>query len=389
MGRPRLTVLGSLNMDISVAVDRLPRPGETVLGSGAVIAPGGKGANQAVAAARLGAAVRMTGCTGDDGFARSARAVLRAEGVHVGAVRSIPGCATGLALITVDAAGENVITVAPGANALVGDAEIAAALAAPCDVLVLSAEVPVAALHAVLAGARAAATGAGSPAAAAGSDPGSRAGAAETGRGSEAAPAGTGRGRRAAAETGRGSGAAAETGRGSGVVPPRADGGGRATAPGTYRQSRACLLNLAPAPAEPGPLLAAGVDWLVVNEWEAAAILGNPVTGLSAAAAAAWELRAAGARHAVVTAGPAGAALAGPEGEESVPGFSVTSVDSVGAGDAFVAALAVAIASGFPAPEALRLGCAAGATATTRRGTQNALPRPADVLAATGVCWPD
>ena len=61
---PRLTVLGSLNMDISVAVPRLPTPGETVLGSGAVIAPGGKGANQAVAAARLGGAVQMIGCTG-------------------------------------------------------------------------------------------------------------------------------------------------------------------------------------------------------------------------------------------------------------------------------------------------------------------------------------
>src|SRR5262245_34853193 len=68
--RPRITVLGSLNIDISVAVQRLPAPGETVLGPGAVIAPGGKGANQAVAAARLGGAVRMTGCTGDDDFGR-------------------------------------------------------------------------------------------------------------------------------------------------------------------------------------------------------------------------------------------------------------------------------------------------------------------------------
>src|SRR5580693_7452509 len=108
---PRLTVLGSLNMDISVAVRRLPGPGD------AVIAPGGKGANQAVAAARLAAAVTMAGCTGDDDFGRAARGALAAEGVDVGGVRTVPGSATGLALITVDDTGENVITVAPGANA--------------------------------------------------------------------------------------------------------------------------------------------------------------------------------------------------------------------------------------------------------------------------------
>src|SRR5215469_8697868 len=108
--RPRITVLGSLNIDISVSVQRLPAPGETVLGPGAVIAPGGKGANQAVAAARLGGAVRMTGCTGDDDFARMARSALEADGVDVSGVRAAGGFATGLALITVDAAGENMIT---------------------------------------------------------------------------------------------------------------------------------------------------------------------------------------------------------------------------------------------------------------------------------------
>ncbi len=104
-GRPRLAVLGSLNMDISVAVARLPVPGETVLGPAAVIAPGGKGANQAVAAARLGAAVRMAGCTGADDFGAALRAALAAEQVDAGAVRTVPGCATGVALITIDTAG--------------------------------------------------------------------------------------------------------------------------------------------------------------------------------------------------------------------------------------------------------------------------------------------
>ena len=307
---PRLTVLGSLNMDISVAVQRLPAPGETVLGSGAVIAPGGKGANQAVAAARLGGAVRMIGCTGDDEFGRMARSALEAEGVDIGGVRVVGDTATGLALITVDAAGENVITVAPGANGRVGDAEIAAALSAAPDVLVLSAEIPAEVLAAALAGARAA--------------------------------------------------------------------------------GLACLLNLAPAPPGAAGLLAGPGEagWLVVNESEAAAVLGHPVAGLAEAGAAARELCDLGGRHAVVTAGSDGAARAGPSGDEMIPGLAVDSVDSVGAGDAFVAALAVALAAGIPAGDAVRAACAAGATATTRRGTQDALPRPPDILAATGVTWP-
>ncbi len=305
---PRLTVLGSLNMDISVAVQRLPAPGETVLGSGAVIAPGGKGANQAVAAARLGGAVRMIGCTGDDEFGRMARSALEAEGVDVGGVRAVEDSATGLALITVDAAGENVITVAPGANGRAGDAEVAAVLSAAPDILVLSAEIPAGVLAAVLAAARAA-----------------------------------------------------------GV---------------------ACLLNLAPAPPGAAGLLADGAGWLVVNESEAAAVLGHTVAGLADAGAAARELCGLGAQHAVVTAGSAGAALAGPAGDEMIPGLAVDSVDSVGAGDAFVAALAVALAAGVPAADAVRAAGAAAATATTRRGTQVALPRPPDILAATGVTWP-
>ncbi len=306
--RPRLTVLGSLNMDISVAVQRLPAPGETVVGSDAVIAPGGKGANQAVAAARLGGAVRMAGCTGDDEFARMARSALETAGVDVSGVRAVEGCATGLALITVDAAGENVITVAPGANDHAGDTEVAAALSGGCDLLVLSAEIPMTTLAAALAGARAA-----------------------------------------------------------GVT---------------------CLLNLAPAPAEPAALLAGGVNWLVVNEGEAAAVLGRGVAGLAAAGAAARDLRALGARRAVVTAGSHGAALAGPAEDEVIAALSVRSVDSVGAGDAFVAALAVALAAGVPPADAVRAASAAGATATTRRGTQDALPRPSDILAATGMAWP-
>ena len=304
--RPRITVLGSLNMDISVTVPRLPEPGATVLGSAARFTPGGKGANQAVAAARLGAEVRMIGCVGDDDFGRRLLAALREEGVGHDGVRVTADAPTGLAMISVDHAGENIITVAPGANHEVGDQEIAAASGAGGDVLVICAEIPVPAITAALG------------------------------------------------------------------VASRAS----------------CILNLAPAPPEAGAIVAAGVDWLVVNETEAGAVLGRPVRGLAEAVEAAADLLAAGARHAVVTAGAHGAALAGPDGTGTVSAFRVDAVDTVGAGDTFVGALAVALAAGIPAAEAARAAAAAAATAATRPGAQAGMPRPADVLATTGVSWP-
>jgi ribokinase len=307
--RPRLTVLGSLNMDISVTVPRLPGPGVTVVGSAARFTPGGKGANQAVAAARLGAEVRMVGCVGDDEFGRDLLAALRAEAVNADGVRVVPGVPTGLAMIAVDGAGENLITVAPGANHRAGPPEVAAAGAGPRDILVISAEIPVPAITAALARAR------GTP----------------------------------------------------------------------------CVLNLAPAPQTSGTaaaLAAHGPDWLVVNESEAAAVLGRPVSGLAAAGRAAAALLAVGPRYAVVTAGANGAALAGPDGGHTVEGFAVEAVDTVGAGDTFVGALAVAVAAGVPAWQAVRAAAAAGAAAVTRHGAQTAMPRPTDILAATGAPWP-
>src|SRR5271156_520791 len=133
--RPQVTVLGSLNMDISVTVPRLPGPGATVLGSAAQFTPGGKGANQAVAAARLGADVRMIGCVGDDDFGRRLLAALRAEHVNADAVRVVPGVPTGLAMIAVDENGENLIVVAPGANHQGGPGDVAAAAASHRDIL--------------------------------------------------------------------------------------------------------------------------------------------------------------------------------------------------------------------------------------------------------------
>jgi ribokinase len=130
------------------------------------------------------------------------------------------------------------------------------------------------------------------------------------------------------------------------------------------------------------------VSWLVVNETEASAVLGHPVAGLAEAAAAATALLGVGATHAVVTAGAAGAAYAGPGATASVPGFPVQAIDTVGAGDTFVGALATALGAGAAPAAAVRAACAAAAVATTRTGTQGAMPHPADVSALTGVPWP-
>ena len=308
--RPRVTVVGSVNMDISVTVPTLPGPGMTVLGSAARFSPGGKGGNQAVAAARLGAEVRMVGCVGDDAFGAQLLAGLRAEQVNTDHVRVAEGTPTGLAMIAVDRAGENLIIVAPGANHEVGPDDIAAAHLG--DVLVISAEIPVPAIRSALAHPR-----------------------------------------------------------------------------GALR-----ILNLAPVPPDAAAIIADyadRLDWLVVNESEAAALLGRPPgtpAGPDAATEAAAALVTAGARHAVVTAGAHGAALAGPDGVAAIEGFHVRAVDTVGAGDTFVGALAVALAAGVPPAAAVRAAAAAGAAAVTRPGAQTAMPHPHDILAITGLNWP-
>ncbi len=115
---PELTVVGSINLDLVTKVERLPRPGETLSGATLERVSGGKGANQAVAAARLGANVRMVGCVGGDPNADEALAGLRAAGVRL-EVREVDA-PTGVAIILVADDGENVIVVVPGANARVG-----------------------------------------------------------------------------------------------------------------------------------------------------------------------------------------------------------------------------------------------------------------------------
>ena len=111
----RLTVVGSINLDLVARAERLPRPGETITGATFSRIPGGKGANQAVAAARLGADVELIACVGDDEHAELALAGLKEAGVGLDRLKRVQG-ATGVALVTVDGTGENEIVVAPGAN---------------------------------------------------------------------------------------------------------------------------------------------------------------------------------------------------------------------------------------------------------------------------------
>jgi ribokinase len=154
---PSIVVLGSLNVDLVLALQRLPRPGETIVGDRMLVNPGGKGANQAVAAAHLGGRVRMVGRVGADDHGRMLIEALRRSGVDASVVSIEPAAATGTAVILVDAAGENMIAVAPGANAEVdaADAEQAVAGMAGDDVLVLQLEIPIEAAAAALKHARA------------------------------------------------------------------------------------------------------------------------------------------------------------------------------------------------------------------------------------------
>ena len=116
MAAPRILVVGSINVDIVVLAERLPTPGETVTGGTLLINHGGKGANQAVAARRLGADVRFIGCVGDDTFGPQLRQGMAAEGIGVDGLATVAGINSGTALIVVDAAGRNQIAVASGAN---------------------------------------------------------------------------------------------------------------------------------------------------------------------------------------------------------------------------------------------------------------------------------
>lgn len=279
-----LVVVGSINVDLTALVERLPGAGETVGGGQLRRDVGGKGANQAVAASRLGARVRMVGAVGADADGAAAVETIRAAGVDVAAVRTVDA-PTGTALIAVDAAGENQIVVCGGANALVG---VDGTAVGPDEAVLMQLELSVDVVRAVAAQA-------------------------------------------------------------TGFVAVNA------------------------APAQPLPAdLVERVDLFIVNETEYAAMP---------------ELREA--ERVAVTYGASGAAMfVGGVEATRVPATPVSEVIStVGAGDAFSAALTLAILSGAPDEQALRTACAVGAAAVAHPSAQPPLDR-LEVYAAAGGCSP-
>lgn len=142
--REQVVVIGSLNMDLVVRAARLPRPGETLTGRSFVTVPGGKGANQAVAAARLGSQVAMIGCVGDDAYGKQLRDALLVEGIDCQGVACVPGINTGIASILVDEHSQNAIVIVAGGNGelLPASVERFDALLASAKVIICQLEVP-------------------------------------------------------------------------------------------------------------------------------------------------------------------------------------------------------------------------------------------------------
>ncbi|WP_322882995.1 ribokinase [Sinorhizobium medicae] len=150
-----ITVFGSINMDLIATTARLPKPGETVAGTGFSTAAGGKGANQALAARRAGASVQMAGAVGSDAFAEGALALLREAGTNLDLTKTVAE-PTGTAHIIVGGDGENVIVVVASANAIVSEDDAASAVEkmSPGDTLMLQLEIPAASVEKALAEAK-------------------------------------------------------------------------------------------------------------------------------------------------------------------------------------------------------------------------------------------
>ncbi len=290
-------VVGSINQDFVLKVERRPNPGETVTNAELSTGSGGKGANQAAAAALLRASVTFLGRVGDDEFGEPLVQALGEKGIDTSLVKQVSGESTGAAFITLTPDGENAITVAPGANRSLTpeDADAASEAIGDARVLVAQMEIPV---ETVL----------------------------------------------------------------------------RAVEISAKRGTRA-LVNLAPTFEVPRELLEK-LDPLVVNEHEAAFLLGGEVEGVDGALSAASKLLSLGPQSAVVTIGEAGAVCASGESSRHLPTPKVDVVDTTGAGDAFVGALAARLARDAPLEDAVAYAVRAGAAAVTKVGAQGALPTP-------------
>jgi ribokinase len=301
---PRIVVVGSCNVDLIAEVDVAPADGETVMGKALAVQPGGKGLNQAVAAAGLGAEVDLVSRVGDDEHRGAIFAALDKHGVGRRYVSIDPEQGTGLAMIVVDATGENRIVVNPRANAALGGADIASAADAICaaDGMLLSLEVP---LPALVAAAK--------------------------------------------------------------LAGPHTE----------------VCLNAAPAQAIPAEL-AAGVSVLIVNEGEAASLVGFSADDVASAQRAAASLRTLVRRAAVVTLGELGAVFASEGASGHVPAFATEVRDTTGAGDSFCAALTFALASGMAVRDAVVMGNAAGSLAARTLGATSSQVNAAGVAELTG-----
>lgn len=300
-----IIIFGSLNMDQAIDMSQLPGPGETVMAEAMRFAPGGKGANQAVSAARMRGRVAFIGCVGDDANGTAMVESLRTEGIDTESISVVEGVATGLAVVAVDAGGQNSIMVVPGANYEVGKRELEALkqTLSRRSTLVTQLELP----HEVTAKALKLA----------------------------------------------------------------------------HRQGARTILNAAPA-ADVSHMLV-DVDVLVVNEVEAGQIAHERVLDINDARAVAPRLADKFSIAVVVTCGEEGAVVVDRTVVTMIPPFPVTAVDTVGSGDAFVGALAVALNEGQSLSEAARFGSAAGAAAATKLGAQESLPRRGDLAELFGV----
>ncbi len=295
-----ITVVGSIHMDFFILLEHLPIPGETVLGKRFVMQPGGKGANQAVAAARLGAKTYMVGRVGNDIFANEVIENFKRNNVKVDYVKRDPETHTGVAFIFVDAKGENMIAVASGADARVSPSDVddAMDIISKSDVLLLQLEIPI---ETVVYAARKA-----------------------------------------------------------------------------YENNVKVILNPAPARSLPEEIFKY-IYILTPNRVEAQMLSNVEIRSTEDVLKAARVLMSKGVKSIVVTLGAEGALLISGDREIHIPAFKVKPVDTTGAGDAFNAALAVAIAEGKSLEEAVRWANAAAAIKITRVGAQAGLPYRKDL----------
>ena len=290
-----IVVFGSINMDLTAYVPKLPKPGETLQGSSYITVPGGKGNNQSVAASRLGAPTKFVGRVGTDGFGEQVLQIVGEQKVDLSQVMKDPEHGTGIAVICVDQNAENSIIIISGANFALDDSDVARAdqVMDDAQVLMLQLEVP---LDACLKAAKAA-------------------------------------------------------------------------------KAKGVQVVWDPAPAVPLPDEAFKLmDFITPNETETEILVGFKPENAEDASKAAKLFLEKGVGTAVIKMGAKGVYFENKNESGFVPPYKVNPIDTVAAGDAFNAGLAVAISEGKPLAEAVRWGAAAGAIATTRKGALPAMP---------------